>query len=143
MLYQPDLHHNPGPGSLIWRDNFKASNKDPNPVLNTSDLPSPLVINWLQLKLTDDEDLISFIMSGLNPSFNSFITSYSVTTREHSPTFANFQDHVLNHKMLLNQQSAAPADTNDNFAFYMHRQESSPSNFNHRPFQKNRSGLLF
>jgi len=101
------------------------------------------VINWLQLKLTDDEDLISFIMSGLNPSFNSFITSYSVTTREHSPTFANFQDHVLNHEMLLNQQSAAPADTNNNFALYIHRQESSPSNFNHRPFQKNRSGLLF
>jgi hypothetical protein len=94
-------------------------------------------------KPADDEDLISFIMSGLNPSFNSFITSYSVTTRDHSPTFANFQDDVLNHEMLLKQQSTVFADTTSNFAFHAQRQGFSPSNFNRRPFQRNQSGPPF
>jgi hypothetical protein len=87
-------------------------------------------------KPADDEDLISFIMSGLNPSFNSFITSYYVNTRDHSPTFANFQDDVLSHEMLLKQQFVATADTNSNFAFHMQRQGSNSSNSNRMPFQK-------
>jgi len=94
-------------------------------------------------KPADDEDLISFIMSGLNPSFNSFITSYSITTRDHSPTFANFQDDVLNHEMLLKQQSTVSADTTINYTFHAQRQGSNPSNFNHRPYQKNRFGSPF
>jgi hypothetical protein len=53
-------------------------------------------------KPTDDEDLISFIIRGLNPTFNSFVTSYSLATRVNPLSFADFQDELFNHEMLLN-----------------------------------------
>lgn len=52
----------------------------------------------------DDEDLISYIISGLSPIFNSFITSYTFITRENPLNFEDFRDELLNHEMLLNQQ---------------------------------------
>lgn len=51
----------------------------------------------------DDEDLISFIISDLNPIYNSFITSYIFVTRENSLSFEDFQDELLNHEILLKQ----------------------------------------
>jgi hypothetical protein len=54
-------------------------------------------------KPLDDEDLISFIISGLNPSFNTFVTLFFFTTREKALTFEDFQDELLSHEMLLNQ----------------------------------------
>ena len=52
----------------------------------------------------DDEDLISFIIGGLSPIFNSSITSYIFATHENPLSFEDFQDEILNHEMLLNQQ---------------------------------------
>ena len=54
-------------------------------------------------KPIDDEDLISFIMGGVNPSFNPFITSFFIATRDKALSLADFQDELLNHEMLLNQ----------------------------------------
>ena len=54
-------------------------------------------------KPTDDEDLISFIISGLNPTFNSFVTYVSIAARDNPLSFLDFQDELLNHEMLLNQ----------------------------------------
>jgi hypothetical protein len=51
----------------------------------------------------DDEDLISFIISGLNHVFNSFITSYIFITCENPLSFDDFHNELLNHEMLLNQ----------------------------------------
>jgi hypothetical protein len=72
-------------------------------------------------KPTDDEDLISFIISGLNPNFNSFVTSYGLATRDNPLSFVDFQDELLSHEMLLNQQQP---DTPDafNFALFVQRQ---------------------
>jgi hypothetical protein len=103
-------------------------------------------------KPIDDEDLVSFIMSGLNPSFNSFVTAYTVATRDHSPSFTDFQDDLLSHEMLLNQQhTATVVDTSSAFAFHMQRHRSGPSrypnHFNRRfkptQFQKYRPGFSF
>jgi hypothetical protein len=41
-------------------------------------------------KPLDDEDLMSFIVSDLNPKFNSFVTSFSFTTQEKSLNFEDF-----------------------------------------------------
>ena len=103
-------------------------------------------------KPIDDEDLVSFIMSGLNPSFNSFVTAYTVATRDHSPSFIDFQDDLLSHEMLLNQQhTATVVDTSSAFAFHMQQHRSGPSRYpNHsnrrfKPtqFQKYRPGFSF
>ena len=41
-------------------------------------------------KPTEDEDLISFILSGLNLSYNSFVTLYTLTTRNNPLSFSYF-----------------------------------------------------
>jgi hypothetical protein len=38
-----------------------------------------------------DEDLISLIVNGLNPSFNSFISAYTFVNRENQLSFEDFQ----------------------------------------------------
>ncbi|XP_062173574.1 uncharacterized protein LOC133879040 [Alnus glutinosa] len=55
----------------------------------------------------DDADLISFLIGGLNSSFNPFITSYSLATRDNSMKFDDFRDELLNHETLLQQQTSA------------------------------------
>lgn len=58
----------------------------------------------------NDEDLISYIISGLSPTFNSFMTSYIFITRDNPLSFEEFRHELLNHKVLLNQQHAATPD---------------------------------
>jgi hypothetical protein len=53
----------------------------------------------------DNADLISFLIGGLNPSFNPFITSYSLGTCDKSMKFDDFRDELLNHEALLQQQT--------------------------------------
>jgi hypothetical protein len=44
-----------------------------------------------------DEDLISFLLNGLNPSFNTFVTTVSLLTKEN--LLDDFQDELINHEM--------------------------------------------
>jgi len=57
-----------------------------------------------------DEELISFIINGLNPPFTSFITTYSFATWENQISFDDFQDELLSHEILLNQQQTKAID---------------------------------
>jgi hypothetical protein len=77
----------------------------------------------------DDEDLISYIISGLNATFNSFITSYIFITRDNPLTFEEFRDELLNHEMLLNQQNAAAPDP-ATFALFTQRTGTKPHQLN-------------
>lgn len=52
----------------------------------------------------EHEDLISFIVSGLNPTFNNFVTNFSFTTSEHGISFDDFQEELLNHEIILNKE---------------------------------------
>jgi hypothetical protein len=67
-----------------------------------------------------DEDLISFIVNGLNPSFNSFISAYTFATRENQLSFEDFQAELLSHEMLLEQQQTHATDPSM-FALYSHK----------------------
>lgn len=58
-----------------------------------------------------DEELTSFILNGLNPPFTSLITIYSFATREHQISFDHFQNKLLSHEMLLNQQKTKATDS--------------------------------
>jgi hypothetical protein len=46
-------------------------------------------------KSMDDDDLISFIINGLNHTNNSFITSYTLATRANPLSFTDFHDEVV------------------------------------------------
>lgn len=55
-------------------------------------------------KAVDDEDLITYIVSGLHPSYTPFITTFSFTTRYHVMTFEAFQSELLNFEALIASQ---------------------------------------
>lgn len=70
-----------------------------------------------------DEELISFLFNGLNPPFTSFITrftTYSFATQENQISFDDFQDELLSHEMLLNQQQLKATDSST-FALVAHK----------------------
>jgi hypothetical protein len=79
----------------------------------------------------DDDDLISFIINGINPTFNSFITTFTLHDRETS--FHDFQSELLSHEILLqNQHTTAPEA--GSFALHAHR--TIPSYTNNPNFRK-------
>jgi hypothetical protein len=46
-------------------------------------------------KPIDDDDLINFVMSGLNPTFNAFITTFTILLSRDKPSFDDFQNELL------------------------------------------------
>jgi hypothetical protein len=80
-------------------------------------------------KPVDEEDLISFIISGLNPSFNVFITTFNLTTRESPLPYADFESALLNHESLLANQILNTTIESPTFALYSNK----PPNQNHKP----------
>jgi hypothetical protein len=81
-------------------------------------------------KPVEDDDFISFIVSGLNPLFNTFVTVHSFTACTTEMTFADFQYELFNHEMLLeNQQHKTTTPETGSFALHINKQSSS--NFSH------------
>jgi hypothetical protein len=84
-------------------------------------------------KPIEDDDLISFVVSSLNPLFNTFLIVHSFTACTTKMTFADFQSELLNHEMLLeNQQHKTTTPETGSFALYTNKQRSS--NFSHSIF---------
>jgi hypothetical protein len=84
-------------------------------------------------KPVEDDDLISFVISGLNPMYNSFVAAFSFHVHDRAMTFANFQAELLSHEVLLqSQEHHIVTPEIGNFALYTNRQGSS--NFNHQNF---------
>jgi hypothetical protein len=72
-------------------------------------------------KPVDDEDLISYVINGLNASYGPFITSLSFATRDRSISFDDFQAELLSHELFLeNHQSSIPPG-NSTFAMFSHK----------------------
>jgi len=73
-------------------------------------------------KLVDNDDLISFIINGLNPLYHSFVAAFSLAIRNCDMSFLDFQSELLSHEILIENQSQqsvtheAPA-----FALYSNR----------------------
>jgi hypothetical protein len=82
-----------------------------------------------------DGDLIAFVMNGLNPSYNTFITTYSLATRDKLPSFDDFSDELLNFEMLLTQQQRTAAAVPDPSTFALFSQKQNPVN---RTFSRSR-----
>lgn len=60
---------------------------------------NPFLINRLYVveKPVDEDDLIFYIISGINLTFHAFVTSYS---------FDKFQIELLNYEMLINKTTS-------------------------------------
>jgi hypothetical protein len=56
------------------------------------------------------EEIITSILHGLNSSFTHFITTYSFHTRANEISFEDFQDELLSHELMLNQQQQQATD---------------------------------
>jgi transposase InsO family protein len=80
-------------------------------------------------KPVDEDDLISFILSGLNPSFNVFITTFNLTTRDTPLPYADFESELLNHETLLTTQITNTTTESPAFALYSNK----PPNQDRRP----------
>jgi len=79
-------------------------------------------------KPVEDDDLISYVIGGLSPSFNTFVTVHSFTTQDREMTFSDFQSELLNHEMLLESQQQQNASANTGtFAFYSNKPGQSTS----------------
>jgi hypothetical protein len=79
-----------------------------------------------------DDDLISYILGGLNPAYTTFITLFNFTTRTTSMSFEEFQCELLNHEILLNshQSQQHPLTESGNFALYSQKPRPSSNNYN-------------
>jgi K+-sensing histidine kinase KdpD len=56
------------------------------------------------------EEIITSILHGLNSSFTHFITTYSFHTRANEISFEDFQDELLSHELMFNQQQQQATD---------------------------------
>jgi len=87
-------------------------------------------------KPVDNEDLISYIVGGLNPIFTTFITSLSFATRDQPISFDAFQAELLNYEQLLEAQNKSQSSEITQVAFFTPKHK--PTNKKPRfPTQKN------
>jgi hypothetical protein len=80
-------------------------------------------------KPVEDEDLISFVVSGQNPLFNTFVTIHSFVARDNEMSFADFQSELLSHEIMLENQQHKTF-TPETGSFALHTNKQRPSNFN-------------
>jgi hypothetical protein len=76
-------------------------------------------------KGVDDEDLISYVIGGLNPSYHTFVTTFSYGNRDVAIPFDDFQTELLNYKQLFEAlQKPQPLHTEGGqFASHLHKQK--------------------
>lgn len=79
-------------------------------------------------KPVEDDDLISYILGRLNPTYATFITLLLIIACELSMSFQDFQVELLNYETLLETQYHNIANSS-NFVLYMHKPKPSGSNF--------------
>jgi hypothetical protein len=72
----------------------------------------------------EDEDLISYVLGGLNSAYTTFITLFNFSTRTTTMSFEDFQAELLNHEIFLGhhkQSQQPPSAESGNFALYSHK----------------------
>jgi hypothetical protein len=69
-------------------------------------------------KPVDNEDLISYIVGGLNPIFTPFITFLNFATQDQPISFNAFQAELLNYEQLLEAQNKPQLSDITQLAFF-------------------------
>ncbi|WKA04893.1 hypothetical protein VitviT2T_022890 [Vitis vinifera] len=68
-------------------------------------------------KPVDDQDLISFLLGGLQSSYTPFVTSFNFASRETDFTFEDFQAELLGYENLLDVNYSVHNTDGPHFAF--------------------------
>jgi hypothetical protein len=75
-------------------------------------------------KGVEDEDLISYVIGGLNPSYHTFVTTFCYGNRDTSITFEDFQTELLNYEQLFEAHHKPQNTDGGQFAFHLHKPKS-------------------
>ena len=75
-------------------------------------------------KLVDDQDLISFLLSGLPSTYTPFVTSFSFASRDIDFTFEDFQAELLGYENLLDFNHSSHDTDHNHFAFAAHKSKA-------------------
>jgi len=76
-----------------------------------------------------DDDLISYVINGLNHVDAPFVTSLSFATKDHTISFDEFQSKLLSHEIFLNQHHHLESSASTAHAMYSNK---TYAQFNHR-----------
>ncbi|KAJ0028107.1 hypothetical protein Pint_36336 [Pistacia integerrima] len=68
-------------------------------------------------KPVDNQDLISFLLGGLQSSYTPFVTSFNFASRETDFTFKDFQAKLLGYENLMDINHFVPGTDSTHFAF--------------------------
>jgi hypothetical protein len=86
-------------------------------------------------KGVEDEELTSYVIGGLNPSYHTFVTTFSYNNRDAVVPFEDFQTEMLNYEQLLEAHQKPLQPDGGQFAFHLQRQKSPPFPKKYRPPQ--------
>jgi hypothetical protein len=75
-------------------------------------------------KPVDDQDLISFLLSGLPSTYTPFVTSFNFASRDIDFTFEDFQAELLGYKILLDFNHSSRNTDHNHFAFAAHKSKA-------------------
>lgn len=81
-------------------------------------------------KVTEDDDLITYMVSGLTATFNPFVTSLSFACRYKALSFEYFQAELLSYELLTDNQNQSLSPDSTQFAMYSSK--PNPQNFNRK-----------
>ncbi|KAJ8644248.1 hypothetical protein MRB53_005996 [Persea americana] len=74
-------------------------------------------------KPVDDDDLISYVTSGLNPAYNPFNASVSLASRDNPISFDDFQAELLSYELMLDNQNQSLISKHGSSALYSSKSE--------------------
>lgn len=94
-------------------------------------------------KKVEDEELITYVIGGLNPTYNHFVTSFTFATRDSTLSFDTFQADLLSFDYLIDRQqqrispdaSVALLSTKPTFSNFP-KKSPHKAPFRHNNFQK-------
>jgi hypothetical protein len=89
-------------------------------------------------KRVDDEDLISYVIGGLNPSYHTFVTTFSYGNRDAVVPFEDFQTELLNYEQLFEAHHKPLQPDGGQFASHNDKQKPQSFHKKYRPPQYGR-----
>jgi hypothetical protein len=92
-------------------------------------------------KGVEDEELISYVIGGLNPSYHTFVTTFCYGNRDTAVPFDDFQTELINYEQLFEAHQKPLQPDGGQFAFHLTKQRPHP--FQPRKYRPSPSGRHF
>jgi hypothetical protein len=103
LLWPHDMHPSQRQESLILKRQLQTLNQGSKTCLKfLNETKSCSALLAAARQPIKDDDLISYVLEGLNSSYTTFINLFNFITCTSSMSFEEFQCKLLNHEILLN-----------------------------------------